>query len=165
MNNLVFNNPPPIDHEQTADNENLKGANPRRRSVLGRGLGALMSPSLVSIEPAPAASASQQSGPQAAVVRPGSQPSTAPFGRSTESAAASAAPPAREQQPKEEVEGVLLYLPIEQVFPNPTQPRKDFKPEDIESLSQSIRETGMLQPILVRKRKLDRAGLASSGLP
>ena len=42
-------------------------------------------------------------------------------------------------------------LPIEQITPNINQPRKDFSPDELSSLASSIRETGIIQPILVRK--------------
>ncbi|HET8727907.1 MAG TPA: ParB/RepB/Spo0J family partition protein [Alphaproteobacteria bacterium] len=41
-------------------------------------------------------------------------------------------------------------LPIEQLEPNPYQPRKVFDPAAMESLVESVREQGILQPILVR---------------
>ncbi len=40
--------------------------------------------------------------------------------------------------------------PIERLHPSRTQPRQDFDKEAIESLADSIREQGVLQPILVR---------------
>ncbi len=42
-------------------------------------------------------------------------------------------------------------LPIELIIPNENQPRKDFSPDELSSLASSIRETGIIQPILVRK--------------
>ena len=42
-------------------------------------------------------------------------------------------------------------LPIENVIPNKNQPRKDFSPDELSGLASSIRETGIIQPILVRK--------------
>ncbi len=42
-------------------------------------------------------------------------------------------------------------LPIDKVFPNANQPRKLFNKETLEELAQSIRENGVLQPILVRQ--------------
>jgi len=42
-------------------------------------------------------------------------------------------------------------LPIERIIPNKNQPRKDFSPDELSSLASSIRETGIIQPILVRK--------------
>jgi ParB family chromosome partitioning protein len=41
-------------------------------------------------------------------------------------------------------------LPIEQIRRNPDQPRRDFPDADIEELAASIRQNGVLQPILVR---------------
>ncbi len=46
---------------------------------------------------------------------------------------------------------LILYLPTASVVPNPHQPRKDFDDEELESLVESIRDQGMLQPIVVRK--------------
>lgn len=40
--------------------------------------------------------------------------------------------------------------PIESLKPNPDQPRKIFAPADLEELASSIRDKGVLQPILVR---------------
>lgn len=45
----------------------------------------------------------------------------------------------------------LVSLSIQSVITNKNQPRKFFSEEEINSLSQSIRETGLLQPILVRR--------------
>lgn len=47
--------------------------------------------------------------------------------------------------------GVML-VPIETVKPNPDQPRKIFLREDLEELATSIRDKGVLQPILVRSQ-------------
>ena len=41
-------------------------------------------------------------------------------------------------------------LPLEMISPNPDQPRKTFDPEDLEDLSNSIREKGIIQPLIVR---------------
>lgn len=42
------------------------------------------------------------------------------------------------------------FLPINQIVPNPFQPRHEFDAEALKSLSESIREKGVLQPLLVR---------------
>ena len=42
-------------------------------------------------------------------------------------------------------------IPIDQIIPDPNQPRKDFPEEALNELSQSIRENGLVQPIIVRK--------------
>jgi ParB family chromosome partitioning protein len=44
----------------------------------------------------------------------------------------------------------LRNLPIGQIRPNPFQPRKEFRPEDLADLEASLRESGLLQPIAVR---------------
>jgi ParB family transcriptional regulator, chromosome partitioning protein len=44
-------------------------------------------------------------------------------------------------------------LPVAFLRPNPFQPRKNFKREELEDLANSIREKGILQPILVRPVK------------
>jgi ParB family chromosome partitioning protein len=41
-------------------------------------------------------------------------------------------------------------LPLDQIDPNPFQPRQDFDPEDLAALVRSIRLHGVIQPILVR---------------
>ena len=46
----------------------------------------------------------------------------------------------------------LRHLPIELLHSNPNNPRKHFKEEELEDLSKSIREKGLLQPIVVRQR-------------
>lgn len=44
------------------------------------------------------------------------------------------------------------HLPIESLIPNPGQPRRDFDPEGLEELAQSIREHGVIQPLIVRRQ-------------
>ena len=45
----------------------------------------------------------------------------------------------------------VLNVPIERVFPSRLQPRKHFIKESLEELTQSIREHGIMQPLIVRK--------------
>ena len=45
----------------------------------------------------------------------------------------------------------LLEIPVEAVAPNPRQPRTTFEDDALEALAMSIREVGVLQPIVVRK--------------
>ncbi len=42
-------------------------------------------------------------------------------------------------------------VPVEQLSVNPFQPRRNFAPEDLSELSDSIKEKGILVPILVRR--------------
>jgi ParB family chromosome partitioning protein len=48
--------------------------------------------------------------------------------------------------------GYIPNLPIDQLSPNPHQPRMSIKPEDLIDLSDSIRENGVVQPLIVTKR-------------
>lgn len=45
-----------------------------------------------------------------------------------------------------------LHLPVEKLEPNPQQPRLDFKREELESLADSIRQKGVIQPLIVRRK-------------
>jgi ParB family chromosome partitioning protein len=42
-------------------------------------------------------------------------------------------------------------LPVDAIEPNPDQPRRVFAPSELESLADSIRQHGVLQPIVVRR--------------
>ncbi|MEQ8586594.1 MAG: ParB/RepB/Spo0J family partition protein [Thalassobaculaceae bacterium] len=42
-------------------------------------------------------------------------------------------------------------LPVDQLGPGPFQPRRRFDPEELRELAESIREQGVIQPILVRR--------------
>ncbi len=46
------------------------------------------------------------------------------------------------------IEGIQ-FIPLEQIIPNPDQPRKIINDEELTELSNSIKEKGILQPILV----------------
>ncbi|MGP3696648.1 ParB/RepB/Spo0J family partition protein [Rhodobacter sp. NSM] len=43
-----------------------------------------------------------------------------------------------------------LLVPVEKLVPNPNQPRRDFGPEALEDLAASIRQKGVIQPLIVR---------------
>ena len=45
-----------------------------------------------------------------------------------------------------------MMLPVEQLFPNPDQPRRDFEPEALEDLASSLRQKGVIQPLIVRAK-------------
>jgi ParB family chromosome partitioning protein len=62
------------------------------------------------------------------------------------------APPPQAAQVVSIVPGrTLLMLPVEAVERNPKQPRKRFEEAKLEELAASIREHGIVEPILVRK--------------
>lgn len=57
-----------------------------------------------------------------------------------------------EAAPVREIEGFEL-IPISEIAPNPDQPRENFSPEGIEELAASIREKGILQPVIVKRKQ------------
>ena len=63
-----------------------------------------------------------------------------------------------EKKEKEEIaetaaEDRVNYIKIHEIMPNVNQPRKTFNEDKIEELADSIREHGIIQPIVVRKKK------------
>ena len=46
----------------------------------------------------------------------------------------------------------VIQIPLNQIKINPYQPRKEFDLQKLEELSQSIKDIGLLQPIVVRKK-------------
>src|SRR3989338_12274 len=45
----------------------------------------------------------------------------------------------------------VLQIQLEQIRPSPFQPRVDFDNQSMEELTQSIKEKGVIQPVLVRR--------------
>jgi ParB family chromosome partitioning protein len=114
-----------------------------QRRGLGRGLGALI-PGTPRAEPATSTPSSEPTGaPTQTVVAPQAQP---------EPTAVAAAPEVLEATPElESVPGVrYAELAFDDVRPNPRQPRTVFDEEALAELVHSIREIGLLQPIVVR---------------
>ena len=56
--------------------------------------------------------------------------------------------------PEKEVEQGerIVYVQTDLIKPNPFQPREDFDSASIEDLAQSIKEKGVIQPLLVRRK-------------
>lgn len=94
------------------------------RPALGRGLGALLGGNAAVSPAAP----------------PPAAPASAPTGVAAP-APALAAPG-----------GPLQHAPLARIRPCPFQPRKDFAPESLRELADSIREQGIVQPLVVRNR-------------
>lgn len=94
------------------------------KQALGKGLGALIS--------APAAGGGQvrTAVPTAPVAPPAPQ----------------TPPPLNQAAPGDQVRRVS----VDQVVPSPLQPRKEFEPEQLRELMDSIREHGIIQPLIVR---------------
>ena len=49
----------------------------------------------------------------------------------------------------------LLLVPLEKIFRDQGQPRREFDPEKIKELAQSIKKNGLIQPLILRKRDND----------
>jgi ParB family chromosome partitioning protein len=63
------------------------------------------------------------------------------------------APPTRSKDEAADAEafGKVAEVDIDRVRPNPRQPREHFREEALESMAASLRERGMLQPLVVRR--------------
>lgn len=57
---------------------------------------------------------------------------------------------ARDQEAPPAPASALQQLPLDQISPNPLQPRREFKPEELAELQKSLDSSGLLQPITVR---------------
>ncbi len=53
-------------------------------------------------------------------------------------------------EPEDEERSGYKLLPIHKIEPNPHQPRRDFDPEELQALSESISIHGLIQPLTVR---------------
>jgi len=91
---------------------------------LGRGLASLITNSV----PAPQ-------------TPPAHKPISVPIDQDVETRAVAAAQAPRGARPRE--------IPVDQIAPNPHQPRRDFDSEQLAELTASVREHGILQPLLV----------------
>ena len=55
--------------------------------------------------------------------------------------------------PEDAAESELLELPLQKITPDTEQPRKSFREEELKELADSIREHGVLQPIVVSREE------------
>lgn len=107
---------------------------------LGRGLDALFAGS----SSAPPAQEPAATAPRAAPTIPQREPAHETPGEVSHSAApAPPAPPARRGGPE--------LLDIDLIAPNPEQPRTHFEPEQLRELAESIKEHGIIQPLIVTR--------------
>jgi ParB family transcriptional regulator, chromosome partitioning protein len=72
-------------------------------------------------------------------------PTRAPVDADSQRATATAAPPATTR-----TDSPFQLLPLSRIRPNPLQPRKEFREQDLADLEASLRVSGLLQPITVR---------------
>jgi ParB family transcriptional regulator, chromosome partitioning protein len=126
-----------------------------KRGGLGRGLAALIPTSAPPVEQ-PTLPETDGDGPAHAAETP-----VAPGAAGTPSASVTLLPPAAQAAATvaaqaEAAVGVpgaqLREVAVTDVVPNPRQPRQVFDDEALEELTYSVREFGLLQPIVVRER-------------
>lgn len=55
------------------------------------------------------------------------------------------------QEEIEQADSGVLEVSLDDIRPNPHQPRTDFNPDELDDLKQSIVEHGLIQPIVVKK--------------
>ena len=136
---------------------------PAQRRGLGRGLGSLIPTAPARTEEAEPATGSNGHGSPTAAGEPavwqapgGSQAVTPPAtdGHSSREDQGPTAPhePQQPQQPElAPVEGAYFAeLPVTAITPNPRQPRQVFEEEAMAELVHSVKEIGLLQPVVVR---------------
>jgi ParB family chromosome partitioning protein len=73
------------------------------------------------------------------------------LGRGLEALLPGATSPARREPASRGAEGPSAELPVDAIDPNPEQPRRQFGPEQLDQLADSIRRHGVLQPVVVRR--------------
>jgi len=137
------------------------GSRPLQRRGLGRGLG-----SLIPTAPAPApaeadGAGSPGDGPAAGAAAAGESPAGVPVdgtssGAGTSGAVDTLAPPPSAVGSTDglaPVEGAYFAeIPVDEITPNRVQPRQVFDEDAMAELVHSIREIGVLQPVVVRRR-------------
>jgi ParB family chromosome partitioning protein len=123
-----------------------------------------VSPQASAAQPKPQAPVAAAAQPHATQRRSVPATPVSPVNQATPSAQGASAP----VPPEVEIRAPRVEMPttpshlrvwqiaIEKIEPNPNQPRQTFAKEALEELAQSIREKGVIQPILVRKQGLDK---------
>ncbi|MFJ3219728.1 ParB/RepB/Spo0J family partition protein [Kitasatospora sp. NPDC086801] len=124
---------------------------------MGRGLEALIRPAVPVDGGAAAQPATATPAPAGATgaASPSSVP-TLPTGRGTVAARAAAEKQAEQAQPASVAGAFFAELPVDAIEPNPRQPREVFDEDKLAELVVSIKEVGLLQPIVVRQVAPDR---------
>ncbi|MER7670936.1 ParB/RepB/Spo0J family partition protein [Kitasatospora sp. NPDC096128] len=126
------------------------------RRGLGRGLGALIGPAAPA-DGGAAQPAAATSAPTSVVATGTTSPASVPVlpgGRAT--VAARAAVGRQAEQPAPVPGASFAELPLDAITPNPRQPREVFDEDKLAELVASIKEVGLLQPIVVRQVTAER---------
>lgn len=59
--------------------------------------------------------------------------------------------PSAPSKQSEDIDGAYLMVPVDRIQPNPMQPRKEFSSDALDELATSLKNNGVMQPLLVRK--------------
>ena len=121
-----------------------------KKGGLGRGLESLFQDSLYTepasvLEDSPSRGASKNKA--TSKKEEGSNTLKRTGGQSTKNAALHV------EKPSVATEDAIVYINLNDIKPNASQPRKDFRQEALEELAESIREHGVIQPVLLRPSK------------
>ncbi len=106
-----------------------------KKQRLGRGLGSLLGGQVANV-------------PTSGLGHFGKSPAVG-MGEKAQSSTSNQASP----QTPLDLENKIWTVAVDKLVPGEFQPRKSFEKEPLQELSQSIKENGILQPIIVRKRK------------
>jgi ParB family chromosome partitioning protein len=60
--------------------------------------------------------------------------------------------------PKSSYYNSIFWIEVDRIKPNPLQPRKEFDEAALKSLAESIRQYGVLQPLTVTKKEIEKPG-------
>jgi len=83
--------------------------------------------------------------------RPGTVPKKKPAAKPAGKVKSKPVPAPVKAKPAAHSDGTVRLVPIHQVVKSPWQPRREFKPEALQELSDSIKTKGVIQPVVVRK--------------
>lgn len=118
--------------EKTTQVQNKKG--------LGRGLGSLLSSSVL-----------EDSSNSPSINSHGKQPASSAVELAPTKSSASASSASDTNRPSIAEEAQIWMIPVDRLAPNTQQPRQIFSPEALKELTASIKEKGILQPIVARR--------------
>jgi ParB family chromosome partitioning protein len=67
-----------------------------------------------------------------------------------------------QQPPNQMYQNAIFWIEVEKIKPNPFQPRKEFDEHKLRDLADSIKQYGILQPLVVTRREIEKpeGGLA-----
>ncbi len=116
------------------------------RKGLGRGLG-----SLIPTAPPPQPAAPDEQAAPANGSTPGRHSAAAPADGGAGAVTAQRPPSEQVERPAEVAGAYFAELPVGSITPNPRQPRQVFEEEAMAELVHSVKEIGLLQPIVVRR--------------